>query len=173
MLAQSAGKLGDRRYTCPQCISRPRIKEATSPIGRHVVPELVELFLEKVRPDGPQVDAQQLTQASRLPGGQPMLALEQHATGMLKCDRIALLAKLACLVPPDLLDRLAEELHHVEAVQDVHGGTGLRATVPTNAAHMSEVMNSMAAQRSLPSQSKKRPKVAAVRSRPIHNNRLR
>lgn len=100
---------------------RPAIEEAARPELREVGPEVIELLFEEVGADGTKVDGEEFAKTSALTSFEVLSLLEQEPSSLGEDRFLARGSQGANFVAADLVDRLAEELHDVKAIEDVNG----------------------------------------------------
>src|SRR5215207_7963834 len=120
MASQHACDFLDRAQAGAHRPTAPLVEEAPGPGRRRVLPEELEVLLQQVGSNRAQVVAQQIRQLDALPFGQVLGTFEQEPTGPGQDRLIALGLQLLGLLSANLVDRLAEMHHDVEAIEYVH-----------------------------------------------------
>src|SRR5579883_3443376 len=125
---QHAGDLPHRLDTRAQGLRAPLVHEFRRPGRGDVLPEELELLLQKVGADGPQVAGEQLLELDGLIGGEVLRALQQAPTRVRQHDLLATCsassADLAGLLRSHVIERLVHLRGDVVAVEDIQGALG-------------------------------------------------
>ena len=108
-------------------LAAPAAQEAVGLGGRAALPELLEVLLEQVGPDGAQVQLEQVGQLGLLRLAEVLGAFEQQPAAALEEGQLALLLEFAGLGGAHLVDHLAELAGDMEAVEHVQGLPGALA----------------------------------------------
>src|SRR6185295_1813087 len=101
-------------------LGAPAVEELAGPGDRRVVPQKLQLLLEQVGAHRSQVVLEQVAELAVLLLGQVLGALEQRPATALEHGLVTVALEPLDLRGPDLVDRLVEALHDVEAVEHVH-----------------------------------------------------
>src|SRR5690606_37125900 len=99
---------------------RPLAEESLRCPRRVVLPEVLEVLLEKKCAYRAQVAQEQLAKSPPLLVGEVLRALQEDPTGVDEHVVLALCPKATHLLAASLVYGLAHELHHVEAVEHVN-----------------------------------------------------
>lgn len=124
MSTQHLGNLLHRLEPGTHGSSTPIIQEFASPGGTYVAPEVLEIFLEQIGPDGFEVDSQQFLEFDNLLVCQVFRPFEQASTAAGKYRFFSSGLQLPRLRGSDLVDSFAKVGHNVEAIDDLHSLTG-------------------------------------------------
>ena len=119
MAAQHAGDLLHRLDARAHDLDAPLVEERPGPIDGAVVPEVVEPFPQQHGPDGPQVVVDELAQAGALLARLILPALQEQPARLREERLSPALAERADFGAADLIDRVAQVLGDMEAVEDV------------------------------------------------------
>jgi hypothetical protein len=122
---QHPGDLLHRLKAGPHGLRTPAIEKAPRPGRGEVRPEELELFLQQVGTNRPQVIGEEGGQPGQLGVGEVRRAREQQPAGVGQYGSQAAGAEGTGLVGADVVDGLAQVGHDVEPIEDVPGQAGL------------------------------------------------
>ena len=150
MLPKGRRELLERLETGTHGHGRPAGEELLGPGARVVAPEVVERLLEQVGADGAEVDGDQLSESATLVDGEVLPPLEQEPASLREQHVQTRGSQCTHLVTANGVDRLAEQLHDVEAVQDMDGRAAiaydLEERLPHVARHEHDGLGALVAQ---------------------------
>ena len=119
MAAQHAGDLLHRLEAGAHDLDAPLVKERAGPVNRSVVPEVVKPFPQQHGADGPQVVLHELPQAGALLARLILSAFQEQPARFREKRLSPALSERADFGAADLIDRLAQVLGDMKAVQNV------------------------------------------------------
>ena len=116
VVAQRADELLHGGELAPHRAGAPFPEEPTRPARTVVLPEGVEGFLERERPDGFEIVLEQVAQFGGLPDGEVAPAFEETVAGVLENGFVAVGGELFGFLTPDLVDGLTEFFGDVKTI---------------------------------------------------------
>lgn len=156
-----------------QCPSDPVIEELSREVRALILPEALEVLAKQVGLDRVQVEFEQLSQPDRLLLGEILRALQQQPTTAFENIFLPVGFELLDLVAPDLIDRLAESPHDMEAIEDIQRlrgllGDALEIRGPHIAAHELDLGAALFAELLEKAQQRFRPTLGAAPQKPSY-----